>query len=359
MPGRDAARRHGVRPARRGLEHRRQRPGPGRATPSRSATVGAAWPGRPVAGAGGVAAVGDQLAGCGRAAGGQPVVREQHVGGAGRRARARARPASASLVTVNAATGTTPDRVGPRPRPAQLGDQSVGLRGRPGVVPEQGRRTRRRPSSSATMPCCWPPTEIAATSSSVPPERPTSSAAATTRAGPPRCRRDAARRPARTSSPVSASTDHDLAGLGGGVDPGDDVCVMPSTVGRAHAGVARIGGAPGRTGRARSAACGPGPARRRTAEGLLHAEARLEAVELGPAARSAALSPNLSNHAWICGISARHSSGRHASACPRSARGSGPDRRCRGTPGSARGRSGSRPRRRVPSSRSMTHLSTR
>ena len=55
------------------------------------------------------------------------------------------------------------------------------------------------------MPCCCAPTETAATSSSPPAAAAASPSAAHHAAGRPRCRRDAARTPERTVSPVSAS----------------------------------------------------------------------------------------------------------------------------------------------------------
>ena len=77
---------------------------------------------------------------------GQPVVRQADRGRRARRSPARARASQRSLVTVNDATGTLPDRVGPgpprRPAPRQVG----GGLGRAGVVPQQ-----RRPHDRAGL----------------------------------------------------------------------------------------------------------------------------------------------------------------------------------------------------------------
>ena len=101
--------------------------------------------GRPVGGAAGVPAVGDQgvQAAVGRQPPGQPVVGEADGGGAVGVRPARRRPASAAWSPVKEATGTSADGVGPRlparrlvPVP-QLGDQvGRGTRGAD-VVPQQ------------------------------------------------------------------------------------------------------------------------------------------------------------------------------------------------------------------------------
>ena len=154
VPGATTAPRHvpGVAPAGR-APRAPPATSPGRAStmPSRShryAPVG----GRPVAGARGVAAVGDEPAG---EPGRQPVVRQQtwasraHDSGS-------LRCSHDSLVIVKAATGTLPHAVGPRRRaPVELVEQPRRVGGRLGVVPQLGRadhlagRRRARPCRAA------------------------------------------------------------------------------------------------------------------------------------------------------------------------------------------------------------------
>ena len=182
---------------------------PGTAPKRQLEQVGPVGPGRrrPVAGAGGVAAVGDE-----RVDAGDPASRQVSQS-CGRQTAAVRRAASGScsasqrsLVTVNDATGTLPTASAHAPgRPAR----------RPGRRPPgpSGCRSTAAPavttapdSSRQTMPCCWPPTLSAATSSSPPRLRDR----LLQRRPPglrdrPRCRPDAAARPWRTSAPVSAS----------------------------------------------------------------------------------------------------------------------------------------------------------
>ena len=173
--------------------------------------------GRPVAGAGGVRPVGDERVRGRR----RPASRQvsQSWGRATAATRAAfsgsASRSQRSLVTVSDATGTEPDRVGPRlrrrrssaMRSARAGAERVSFH-------SSASRTTSPSASSATMPCCWPPTEIALDVVETP-----GLAIAVCRAshqcrGRPRCRRGAtraraheragrrrrARRPCRTAS---------------------------------------------------------------------------------------------------------------------------------------------------------------
>ena len=230
---------------------------------------------------------------------------------------------------------------------AHLGHQRVAWGALRTSFQSSAGRTGSPAASRVTRPCCWPPTETAAQCSRVSP-------AASSSAAPH----------ARGSTSVPS---------GWAAEPGRDgsrrwrrrppppcrtgwrsrcrrrrLVPCPHTVCRARAGVARDRRGVARTGRARSAACGPGPALVVRRRWLLHAEARLEAVELGPQGGRQRVA-ELVEPLLICGISARPLLGVDRERRPDLLGGSGRGRRCRATPGSARGRSGSRRRRRVPS----------
>ena len=153
---------------------------------------------------------------------GQPVVREADGARYGRRRSGSWSRASAAWSTVNDATGTEPDRVGPRRRAAELGDQLARRRrAGPGVVPQQrGADHRTRTRRGTTMPCCWPPTEIGR-------DVVEAAGGADRRLEAPSTRPRAATsvpsgwgaRPSRTTTPGVGVDDDDLAGLRRGVDP--------------------------------------------------------------------------------------------------------------------------------------------
>ena len=74
---------------------------------------------------------------------------------------------------VKAATGTLPQASAHSVR-AQPGDESVGILGRFGVVPQLGRtEDLARARSRTTRPCCWAATAIATTSAGLAPGPPT------------------------------------------------------------------------------------------------------------------------------------------------------------------------------------------
>ena len=116
-----------------------------------------------------------------------------------------------SLVTV---------ALGPGPRPAALGGQVLGRPGPAGVVPEQGRADHLAGLVEQTMPCCWAPTPTAATSSSPPAASIAAWRACSQAAGSTSVPSGWGARPSRQAR--RRRRGHDLAGLSGGVDPGDE-----------------------------------------------------------------------------------------------------------------------------------------
>ena len=178
---------------------------------------------RPVAGAAGVAPVGGQgvRGRRHRPAPGQPVVGQADGGRSARRPPARGRRSQRSLVTVKEATGTEPV-ASAQARGPPLGDQvgggsgASGCRSRAGPGGPPGRPRPGRPCRAAgprPRPRPRPPARRR-------PRPPSPGARLTRRPGRPRSRRGGVR-PSPDELAAGRVADHDLAGLGGGVDPGD------------------------------------------------------------------------------------------------------------------------------------------
>ena len=177
--------------------------------------------GREVAGAGGVAAVGERGRCRARTGGG----RRSRAGAAprppARRASGSWSRSQRSLVTVNEATSTLPIAVGARLRAAELLRSARPPAGADRVSFQSSASRTGSPSSpSATIPCCWPPTATASARSSRP-----AAASSTARQPGPRVDLGAGRvraRPLRHHRAVVGVDEQRLGGLRRGVDAQDE-----------------------------------------------------------------------------------------------------------------------------------------
>ena len=143
----------------------------------------------------------------------------------------------ASLLTVIAASGTTPVCRAHQSAPLSATSRVACGALRTSFQSSAG-RTGSPSASRVTRPCCWPPTETAAQCSRVSPAA-SSSAAPHARGSTSVPSGWAAERLDRIS-PVAASTATTLQDWVEESMPTTTSDAMPSTVGRAHAGVARI-----------------------------------------------------------------------------------------------------------------------
>ena len=178
--------------------------------------------GRPVAGAGGVAAVGGGLGAATGELPGEVVVGEQHVGGCGRRASGSWSRIQRSLVTVYDASKHAAGQLGaarpghPAPRPGRRPRRRCGRRSR-AARRGRGHRARRGPPCRAAARRRRPPRRGRAG-----PAVASSSALEPGRAGRRRCRTGGRRERSSTTRPSWRVHQHGLGGLGGGVDAEDE-----------------------------------------------------------------------------------------------------------------------------------------